>query len=161
MSFRFGLVARDLNQSIEPDDVTSTCGIDPRDLTFVNPILGRANDENSQEPTILGLSAFRTCPPSSGNDTVTFQVTGLSYTGYTAGAIVVVWEGPSGPIWTSDPFWIDPASSARNSMDFPVTMGYPASPTAPTPMRVSAHLWGYNSGGWAPLRHSWVITIGI
>lgn len=165
-----GLGDHDDYPSDGPDDITSTCGIDPDESSQEGPVVGIATEDEHKGDGKLGLSAFRSDTPSdpTNEDVVHLQVTGLDFPGYELGFIQLYLEGPvpekgsepasgtpSGP-----PIWIDPASAANNALDLVLPTSHAVGGTH---FRVSARLIGVNLSPFDAheLRESWVITSEI
>jgi hypothetical protein len=164
VSDKMGLVSRPASPTGTPDNATSLCTIDPTDGDTLQPVFGRATDEDPRGEGMLGLSVFRTCvghTGSTGSDLLSLQVTGLDYTGHDLGLIRVYLEFPSFT-WESAPIWIDPGDLALNSIEFADTVSHAAGPSF-TPLRVSAKLSGVNASTQEEtfIRESWVVTIGL
>ncbi|MCY2960280.1 MAG: hypothetical protein NTY35_08940 [Planctomycetota bacterium] len=174
---KFGLIARtNFTGTGEPDNVTSTCGGDPKEPYQVGSVVGVATGDTPCGSGRLGLSVLRTAVPPGGvaddNDnpygtgpvhTLHLQVSGLDFAPYTWGFIVFYIEGPPGtttaPVQWGAPYWIDPSASQRNTLDVAVAM---PSALLNVPLRLSARCVGVNITApqvGVDLRSSWVISI--
>lgn len=113
-----------------PDDVTSTCGIDPPEPYNIGPVLALATDQQKYGDGELGLTAYRQSKPGlpNGNDVLHIEVAGMEYAPYQFGFVQLYTEGE--PWGTSganddtvewgDPFVIDAGCSALNRLDLPI-----------------------------------------
>ncbi len=123
-----------------PDEVTGTCGGDPKEPYIIGPVVAIATDQPRTGAGTLGLSAMRTCPHDpNGNpdgdyetptdDTLHIQVSGMNHSDddsdYDLGFIQLfieqrVYTGhgiPAAPTPWGEALWIDTTTEGRNTLD--------------------------------------------
>lgn len=175
---KFGLVER--TSTGEPDDVDSTCGLDPKRLELsaplLYPVVGMAMDTMTAQVGGLGLSSMRTTLPDptyTGSapipmvDTLNFQVTGLDVSGYLVGAIQFYLEGPEILEGDSDEEPVEPVEFGEPIIFLggqvpmnTINVSGPVPSTPTTTLRMSARILGANPPSFTPveLRSSWILS---
>ncbi|MEQ1730676.1 MAG: hypothetical protein ABL982_20090, partial [Vicinamibacterales bacterium] len=159
----------------QPDDVTSTCGGDPKEGHAIGAVFALATDQIDAGAGTLGISALRTTPITTLDeegqeltDTLHIQVTGMNHSPHLLGYIQFFIEPPvfvpgqGAPVppqlWGPE-FWIDAAAAQRNTIDVQV----------PLPCIIGNEVFRFSATCYGviftpapvavPLRYSWVLSI--